>query len=454
MKNQTRKRLIISLLTIFLLSIFINPLTTVQAEALAPDIEAKYAILIDGDTGRVLYEKNADVAAPIASMTKMMTEYLVLEAIDDGKISWDDTTVISDYAYAISNPSNGFSGAGLTQSKPYLIEDLYNAMAIYSDNAASIALAELVAGTEANFVKMMNEKAAELGLPDSHFENSTGLTNQMLEEVYPAGRDINGDNILSAESVALLAFSLIRDYPVALEHSSIPQMNFEGKKLNNWNWMLKHDPAESPNFVPYYYEGMDGLKTGYTSAAGKSFTGTAVRNGQRLISVVMNTTNEGDAPRFVETKKLLDHGFNNFEKVEIFPKGFQLKGQEKLKVLKGKEKEVDIETNKPISILINKGEDKSLYEASYVFDKSIVSKDKEVTAPIKKGEKVGSMKLSYKGDSEIKFITQKVQDVVLADLVTKNEVEKTNWFVLMMRGIGGFFGDIWSSVANTVKGWF
>src|SRR5690606_24274402 len=185
-------------------------------------------------------------------------------------------------------------------------------------------------------------------------------------------------NILSAESVALLAYHLIKDYPEALDHSSMPQMTFEGKKLNNYNWMLKHDPEESHNFVPYYYEGMDGLKTGYTGEAGKCFTGTAVRNGQRLISVVMNTTIAEDAPRFVETKKLLDYGINSFEKVEIFPEGYQLKGQEELKVLKGKEKEVEIETNKPISILIRKGEDQSLYEASYVLDKSIVTKN-EVT---------------------------------------------------------------------------
>nr|WP_275695708.1 D-alanyl-D-alanine carboxypeptidase family protein [Fredinandcohnia sp. SECRCQ15] len=446
--------MIISLIAIFLLSIFSNSYITVQAEALAPEIDAKYAILIDGDTGRVLFEKNADVAAPIASMTKMMTEYLVLEAINKGKISWNDTTTVSDYAFAISDPSNGFSGAGLTQNKPYIVEDLYNAMAIYSDNAATITLAELVGGTETNFVKMMNDKAAELGLPDYHFANSTGLTNQMLEDVYPDGRDPNGDNILSAESVALLAYSLIKDYPEALEHSSIPQITFEGKKLNNYNWMLKHDPAESPNFVPYYYEGMDGLKTGYTGPAGKCFTGTAVRNGKRLITVIMHTNVEKDAPRFVETKKLLDYGFNNFEKVEIFPKGYQMKGKEELKVLKGKEKEVEVVTNKPISILIRKGEDKSLYEASYVYDKKLVSKDNEITAPIKKGDKVGTMKITYKGDGEIKFITQGKEDVIQADLVIKKDVEKTNWFVLMLRGIGGFFSDIWSSIANAVKGWF
>src|SRR5690606_31657995 len=226
----------------------------------------------------------------------------------NGKLSWDDTTKISDYAYAISDPNNGFSGAGLSQSKAYVVEDLYNTMAIYSDNAATIALAELVAGTEENFVKMMNDKAAELGLPDFHFANSTGLTNQMLEDVYPTGRDVQGDNILSAESVALLAYSLIRDYPEVLEHSSIPQFIFEGKKLNNYNWMLKHDPNESPNFVPFYYEGMDGLKTGYTGPAGKCFTGTAMRDGKRLITVVMHTNVEKDSPRFVETRKLLDYG--------------------------------------------------------------------------------------------------------------------------------------------------
>ncbi|MFS0865621.1 D-alanyl-D-alanine carboxypeptidase family protein [Fredinandcohnia sp. 179-A 10B2 NHS] len=449
MKKQTQKRLIVSFIAVFLLSLFVNQVNIVKAESSALDINAGSAILIDAATGKILFEKNADLAAPIASMTKMMTEYLVLEAIDEGRLSWEQKTQISDYAYGIS-ANNNFSGVGLRLNHDYSVRELYEAMAIYSDNATTITLAELLAGSEGNFVKMMNEKAAELGLPNYEFVNSSGLSNEMLGENYPEGTSPDGDNMLSAESVALLAYSLIRDYPEVLDISSIPQINFYGEKLNNWNWMLKHDPAESPNYVPYYYEGLDGLKTGMTPEAGYCFTGTAERNGMRLISVVMNTASEPE--RFKETRKLLDYGFNNFEQVELFPKGYQLKGNKTLEVVKGKEKEVEIATNAPITMLVKKGEKKDAYKASYVYDEKVVSKDKQLTAPFKKGEKVGYITISSKGEEDLGFITDNKS--IMTDVVTKSAVEKTNWFVLMMRGIGGFFGDIWSSVADTVKGWF
>lgn len=454
MKKQTRKKVIVSLIAVFLLSIFTTQFTinSAYAETGALDIKANSAILIDASSGKILFEKNADVAAPIASMTKMMTEYLVLEAIAKGKISWETTTQISQYAYDIS-ANNNFSGVGLRLDHPYTVKELYQAMAIYSDNATTITLAELLGGgSEGNFVKMMNKKAEELGLPDYQFVNSSGLSNRMLGENYPEGTSPDGDNYLSARSVALLAYSLIKDYPEALEISSIPQIEFYGQKLNNWNWMLKHDPAESPNFVPYYYEGMDGLKTGVTPEAGYCFTGTAKRGDMRLISVVMKTASEPE--RFKETKKILDYGFNNFEEVELFPKGYQLKGNKKLEVLKGKEKEVAIATNKPIKIIMKRGEDKSAYKASYAYDEKLISKDKQITAPFKKGEIVGTMTISYKGDQKLDFITSKGSNSIKVDVVTKSEVEKTNWFVLMMRGIGGFFSDIWSSIANAVKGLF
>src|SRR5690606_33395070 len=233
------------------------------------------------------------------------------------------------------------------------VEELYKAMAIYSDNATTITLAELLAGTEGEFVKLMNKKAEELGLPNYEFVNSTGLSNSMLGDNYPEGTSPDGDNMLSAESVALLAYSLLRDYPEVLEISSIPQLEFYDEKLDNWNWMLKHDPKVSPYLADFYYEGMDGLKTGTTPAAGYCFTGTAERNGKRLISVVMGATSEPE--RFKETRKLLDYGFNNFEQIEVYPEGYQVKGNKELKVVKGKEKKVEISTKAPVKLLVKKG---------------------------------------------------------------------------------------------------
>src|SRR5699024_2305086 len=158
------------------------------------------------------------------------------------------------------------------------------------------------------------------------------------------------------------AYHLINDYPKALEISSMPEVEFDGKTITNWNWMLPHN---SVNFKQFHYEGIDGLKTGFTEIAGYCFTGTAERNGNRLISVVMKTKSEDQ--RFKETIKLMDYGYNNFEKVELFPAGYQIKGESTLPVTKGKEKTVDIEIKDAINIPIKKGE-KDKYQIKYHLD--------------------------------------------------------------------------------------
>src|SRR5699024_5596111 len=210
------------------------------SEAKTIDTKAKSAIVVDADTGKVLYEKDAEKALPPASMTKMMTEYLVLEKINDGDLSWDSTTQISDYAYKISANKN-FSGVGLRQDVDYKVKDLYEAMAINSDNATTIALAELVAGSEGEFVKMMNDKAKELGLSDYKFVNATGLDNETLDGDHTEGTKADETNLMSAETSAQLAYHLVTDYPEVLEISSIPKTKFDDQEILNWNWMLEHD---------------------------------------------------------------------------------------------------------------------------------------------------------------------------------------------------------------------
>ncbi len=176
------------------------------------DIEAESAILIDANSGEILYAKQADLTLPPASMTKMMSEYLILDAIAAGDISWDTTTQVSDYAYSISSNTD-FSGTGLTQNKDYTVRDLYNGMAINSDNAATIVLAELVGGSETEFVKMMNEKAEEIGMKDYKFVNSSGLSNSDLGDNRAEGTNINDENLMTAKSTGILAYNLIKDHP-------------------------------------------------------------------------------------------------------------------------------------------------------------------------------------------------------------------------------------------------
>ncbi|GGA70581.1 D-alanyl-D-alanine carboxypeptidase family protein [Ornithinibacillus halotolerans] len=423
-------------------SFITQPMNTQAAEL---ELDAESAILVDAETGKVLFAKNPDIALPPASMTKMMTEYLVLEAIDNGEISWETTTQISDYAYSISANPN-FSGIGLKQDKSYTVKELYEAMAIISDNGTTIALAELVAGSEGEFVKRMNQKAEEMGLTDYTFVNSTGLDNEHLGDNYPEGTDPKGVDLMSSRDAALLAYHLVNDYPHALDISSQLTIEFEGHSDVNLNWMLKHDGV---NLQQFYYEGMDGLKTGYTGLAGYTFTGTAERNGRRLITVVMRT--ESKAARFEQTARLLDYGFSQFSEQELFAKGYQLEDKETIPVSKGKEDTVDVSIAEGITLPV-KSEEEELYSIEYSFDEDKLNDDGELIAPIEKGEKIGTATLVYSGDNDYGYIFG--ADNLTVDLVTDEAVEKANWFMLTLGAIGDFFSGIFSSIVDTVKGWF
>ncbi|SHG81148.1 D-alanyl-D-alanine carboxypeptidase family protein [Ornithinibacillus halophilus] len=437
---------IIMILMALAISVVTHPITA-NAENL--DIKSKSSILVDFETGKILYAENMDTAMDPASMTKMMTEYLILEAIDNGEVSWEDTTWISDYAYAISGLNNS-SGVGLQQSFDFSIHDLYKAMAINSDNAATIALAELdsLAGSEGEFVKMMNQKAQEMGLTEAKFVNSTGLTNSYLAAAHPEGKhpegtDPEGINLLSAKSTALLAYRLLSDHPKVLEFSSAPTAEFYGQTIVNWNWMLPH---EGVNFKDFYYEGIDGLKTGNTgSENGYMFTGTAEQNGKRLITVIMGA--ESEAVRFNETARLMDYGFRNFQTTELFPAGYQLEDESVIPVGKGKEDNVEIELAEGFTIPVKQGEEE-LYSIDYQIDESLLNEDGELVAPIEKGQIIGKAELVYSGDNEYGYITEGNGNTV--DLITSDSVEKANWFMLALGAIGDFF----SGIFDTVKGWF
>ncbi|MFB9758608.1 D-alanyl-D-alanine carboxypeptidase family protein [Ectobacillus funiculus] len=402
------------------------------------DIKAESAILVEAQSGKILYEKNSDESLAIASMTKMMTEYLVHEAIEKGKIKWNQKTTISEYAYMISQDTN-LSNVPLENGGSYTVKELYEAMAIYSANGAAIALAELIGGSEGNFVKSMNEKAKELGLKNYKFVNATGLTNSDLKGHQPAGTSPDEQNKMSAKDCAILAKRLIDDYPEILKTASVPKKVFQegGKypvKMENWNWML-------PGLV-YGYEGVDGLKTGSTPEAGYCFTGTAKRDGMRLISVVIKT--DSDKARFAETKKLFDYGFSGFEVKELYPKGSEVKGTETINVVKGKEKAVGIETKKDTVVAVPKGS-----KNTYITGAEL--EDKEITAPVKKGTTVGYMTLKAKDNSDPGFLSGKE---LKTELIAQANVEKANVVVLAMRGVGSFFVGIWNGAVDTVKGWF
>ncbi|MGD6778116.1 D-alanyl-D-alanine carboxypeptidase family protein [Sutcliffiella horikoshii] len=458
--KRSFKQLFVGLLVLTLM-VSIFPGKSAQAEENDfLNINAKAAILIEFSTGKIIYQKNVDEALPVASMTKMMTEYLLLEAIEDGKLDWSKEVILSDYAQAISQKYPELSNVPMRKQEPYTIKELYEAMAIYSANGATIALAEAIAGSETKFVEMMNAKAEEIGLENYNFVNSTGLNNEDLAvggvPMHPEGTDANEETTLSAKDTARLAHRLLTDYPEILDTASIPFKVFrEGTPdaidMPNWNKMLFTEELK------VQFEGIDGLKTGSTDAAGFNFTGTAERDGMRVISVVMNTTNdEGvstEISRFIETKKLMTHAFGSYSVEELFPGEYQMEGESILPVTKGKEDSVEIQTKEPFKTLVKDG-NKDNFKPQFEINEKLLNEEGELTAPVKEGDSVGVMTVTQEGGQDYGYLFGNEQEGATVELVTKEGVEKANWFVLSMRAVGGFFSDLWSTVAGAIKGLF
>lgn len=410
--------------------ILIQPPKAEAAEPINLSLEAKAAILIEPTTGQVLYEMNADQQMPPASMSKMMTEYLVMEEIKSGKRSWDDIVNPSQYAVDVIG-----SGQLIGPNEKYTIRDLYAAMAIYSANDATVALAETIGGTEENFVNMMNETAKKMGFNEnSFFINSTGLPRVDLGKYAPPGIP-QDDTMITARDAAILAQNIVLKHPEVLEISKIPSKKFretDKAPMINWNWMLESN-KDVPSLKSYAYQGMDGLKTGHTSQAGYNFTGTAVRNGMRLISVVMNTPSE--PKRFRETQKLLDAGFNNFEMKSVLAAKSEVDAMKTVAVKKGVRTEVPVVTANAVDFVVRKGETPQVtVEAAPLAEMK--------SAPIATGDVLGTVKVKY-NDMER-----------TVNLVASQDMEKGSWFRLMMRGIKNFFGGIFSGIANGLKNLF
>lgn len=419
----------------------VTSLTYKQAQASPTDpldIKAESAMLIDAQSGRILYQKNPDEQMHPASMSKMMTEYLVLEAIKNKKISWDQKISIDDYVYQVSQ-DRSLSNVPLRKDVEYTVKELYESMAIYSANASTIALAELVAGTEADFVKMMNDKAVELGMKDYNFVNSTGLNNADLKGMEPTGGP-DDENVMSARATATLAFRLLKDYPEVLQFASIPNLVFqEGTtdriEMANWNWML-------PGGTMYpivQYDGVDGLKTGHTELGGYSFTGTAVKNNMRLISVVMKTDSNTELARFYETKKIFDYGFKNYTLKEIFPAGYKISSQETIPVKDGSEETVAIESQKPLVMAVKNGEENQ-FDPVFELAKTSYVQDGKATAPVEKGQILGYLSANYKGSDNYGYLTGDSGEKI--PMVASVKVDKASWIVLLFRSIVEFFTNL------------
>lgn len=265
------------------------------------DIQSDAAMLMNAATGEILFDRNINQSRAVASMSKIMSELLILEAIEQASLTWDEIVPISDYALLISNYP-GYASVKLQQDKDYTVRELFNAMAIRSANGATIALAEALAGTEKEFVNLMNKKANQLGLDQSNFVNSTGLTNVDLHNHHSVG-NINDSNMMSARDLGILAKNILNQFPELIEITKLKELSFLDQSYQNSNWML---PGMQVDWIneDVTFQGVDGLKTGFTSEAGYGFTGTVQIKDRRFISVIIGTEEIGD--RFLETKILYE----------------------------------------------------------------------------------------------------------------------------------------------------
>ncbi|WNQ11516.1 D-alanyl-D-alanine carboxypeptidase family protein [Paenibacillus aurantius] len=422
------KRVALGLTAVLLGSLLMPVLgtKTVQAaEAADLKLNVKSAILMDAGTGQILYDNNSDVAYPPASMAKMMTEYLVMENIQSGKFKWTDMVTTSQYASDVIG-----SGQLLALNEQMTMKDMFSQLSIYSANDAAVALAEKIGGSEENFAKMMNAKAKELGLSDkAHFINSTGLGRADIGKYAPAS--IEGETMLTAKDAAKLAYAIIRDHKEVLDFTKITSQKLrptDKEPMVNWNWMLEGN-KDNVYLKQYAYPGLDGLKTGHTDEAGYCFTGTAERNGMRLISVVMGAPDE--PKRFTETAKLLNYGFDNFEAKNVIAASTAVDSLKTVPITKGVSLTVPAVTEKALTVVAKKGaKPEEFVQEAKAIDAS------KLVAPIKKGTEVGTLNVTYNNQTST------------VKLVAAEDVEKGSWIRLMFRGIKDFFGGLFSGVKN------
>ena len=398
-------------------------------------VNAKAAVAIEPTTGKVLYAKNASTVLPIASMTKMISIELVLDAIKSGKIKWDDKVTLDQSIWTISQDRD-LSNVPLRRDGSYSVRELYDASLIYSANAAMMLLAKAVAGSQEKFVNQMDAKLKSWGITDAKIVNVTGLNNSQLKDAKVPGTGDNAENEMSAKDMAQVAQHLIKDHPEVLKTTSIAKQTFrkgtdDAINMENWDWMLKGLVSYDKNLP------VDGLKTGTSDAAGDCFTGTVEKNGIRIITVVLHANGDAKTRRFDETKKLMTHVLENWKTITLANAGQSIKGYSKVNVNRGASRTTPIAPSAKAVAVVPADASKKTLKYTYTPAKGV--KKNTIEAPVKKGTTIGNLKVTAK-DDQLGFVGDNAQEGIT--LKTTKSNQKANFFVLIFRGIGDFFSHI------------
>lgn len=382
------KKLITAIIAIaFTFSAF-SPVVGAEEKSVQLTENARSAILIERDTGQVLYEKNGHEKLPPASMTKIMTMLLIMEAIDKGELTWDEKIRTSEYA-----ASMGGSQIFLEPGEEMTTDEMLRGIAIASGNDASVAMAERIAGSEAAFVDRMNAKAKDLGLENTLFQNPTGL---------PAKNHYSTANDMAVMAKELLKYEGITKYTGQYE-------DYLRQDSEKKFWLV------NTNKLVRFYPGVDGVKTGFTQEAKYCLTATAKKDNMRVIAVVFGAPTPKD--RNAQITNMLDFAFSQYKTHPMYERNVAVG---RVEISKGSEKEVDAVTSEPISVLTKKGENTDDVE-------KVITVDENVKAPVNKGDKVGKIVLKKGG----KVLSE-------SDLVAAKDSMEASWWQLFKRSMGHF----------------
>ncbi|WP_194756013.1 serine hydrolase [Aliidiomarina indica] len=368
-------------------------LTVFAAQAVTPptpSVNARAYVMMDYNTGHIIASENADQLHGPASLVKMMTSYIIGRELKAGTISLDDTVTVSRNAWARNFP--GSSLMFIEVGREVQVADLNRGIIIASGNDACVAMAEHIAGTEDGFVNLMNAYARELGMTNTTFSNSHGLTSE--------------GQTTTARDMAILARALVRDVPNQHALYSEREFTYNGIRQYNRNSLL-WDRALN----------VDGLKTGYTSESGYHLVTTAVDGDTRLITVVLGTNSE--TVRAAESKKLLNYGFRYYETVKAYSAGEKLASQ---RIWGGSSDEIELGTADDVVVTLPRGQRQNV-RANFVLDQSL-------DAPLAAGETVGQVNLTLNGE-----------DIASFPLVTLTAVDQGGFFKRIMDSIKKSFSD-------------
>ena len=382
-----------NIINIFILSLFL--LASIELKA-NPTISAKTAILVDYDSDEILFEIEPDMSIYPASMTKIMTSLVIFDLLEQKKLSLDDKIVVSENAWRLSQ--SGYSSMFIMVNDEVTVEDLLKGIIIASGNDACVAIAEGVAGSEENFADMMNEKAEEIGMTNTKFDNASGINSP--------------DNYSTVRDIAIMSKYLIKNYP--------EYYKLYAEKEFTWD-RTGGDPITQGNRNPLLYKslGADGIKTGYLAVEKYSLASSVERNGRRLIAVGSGFNTKNDRSR--ESAKLLTWGLTNFDLVEITKANTPI---DDIDVWLGKKDTVKAYTKKDIYKTIPKAKKKLL--------KVSLNYNGPIKAPIKKDDILGKLKLTYNGDLIDEY-----------DLLAYEDVKKLNVFSRLMKSINFLiWGDV------------